>query len=108
VVTYWVEDEDGRRCFDTADEVFAPLAGTGRYYTRGFKEVALVYDVVQRSYRKTAEWLNRVRHQADATPARTLQEMAEREGQRVQQAVAGRAEAAQPAPGPAEAPRPAP
>jgi len=103
VRTYWVEDEDGRRGFDTAREVFAPLAGTGHYTTRGFKQVALVYGVVQRSYRKTAAWLNRVRHQAEGTKARTLQEMAEREGQRVEQAVARRAEVAHTARAQAEA-----
>ncbi len=101
--TYWVEDEDGRRSYDTAREVFAPLSGTGHYTTRGFKEVALVYGVVQRSYRKTAAWLNRVRHQPEGTKARTLQEMAEREGQRVGQAVARRAEAAHTALSQAEA-----
>lgn len=108
MATYWVQDEDGLRCFDTARSVFAPLSGTGHYTTRGFKEVAFVYGVVERSYRKTAAWLNRVRHQADGTNARTLQEMAEREGQRVQQAVAARAEASTRAQVRAETPGQAP
>jgi hypothetical protein len=55
--------------------------------------LAFVHGVVEGSYRKTADWLNRVRHQKDATRSRTLQEAAEAEGARVEQALAARAEA---------------
>jgi hypothetical protein len=79
--------------FDTAREVFPALHGKEQYRTRGFKELALCYGVVEQSYRKTVALINRVRHQAGATPARTLQEVAEAEGARVQQAVEARVEA---------------
>lgn len=90
--------------FDTAEEVFTPLHGKQHYLTRGFKELAFAYGVVEGSYRKTARWLNRVRHQADATPARTLQEITEAEGARVQQALVARSEVALSAAEGAEAP----
>jgi hypothetical protein len=92
--TYRVEGDAGVVSFDTAEQVFTPLHGKQRYLTRGFKELAFAYGVVEGSYRKTAAWLNRVRHQADATPARTLQEVSEAEGGRARQALEARSEAA--------------
>lgn len=97
--------------FDTAEEVFAPLHGKQHYRTRGWKELALAYGVVEGSYRKTARWLNRVRHQADATSARTLQEVAEAEGLRALDALSARSGAvleAQPGAGHGERARPGP
>jgi hypothetical protein len=74
--------------------MFAPLHGKQLYRTRGFKELALCLGVVERSYRKTAGLINRVRHQPGATSARTLQEVAEAEGARVQEALLATAEQA--------------
>lgn len=78
-----MEDDSGRVIYDTASELFTPLHGKQLYRTRGWKELALVHGVVEGSYRQTARWLNRVRHQPDGTSARTLQEVAEAEGGRV-------------------------
>lgn len=89
--------------YDTAAELFTPLHGKQLYRTRGWKELALVYGVVEGSYRKTARWLNRVRHQPEATSARTLQEVAEAEGERVGQAVRARSDEALEAAEPLEA-----
>jgi hypothetical protein len=91
--TYRVEEDTGLVSFDTARELFAPLHGKQHYRTRGFKELALVYGVIEGSYRQTARWLNRIRHQPDATPPRTLAEVAEAEGARVRRALEQRSEA---------------
>jgi hypothetical protein len=80
--------------YNTAKELFTPLHGKQLHRTRGWKELALVHGVVEGSYRQTARWLNRVRHQPEATSARTLQEVAEAEGRRLQQQVAARADTA--------------
>jgi hypothetical protein len=80
--------------YDTAKELFRPLHAKQLYRTRGFKELALVYGVVEGSYRQTARWLNRVRHQPEATSARTLQEVVAAEGRRFAEHLAARAEAA--------------
>jgi hypothetical protein len=47
--------------------------------------LALVHGVVEGSYRKTAEWINRIRHQSaeEGTPVRTLCDTAESEGQQL-------------------------
>ena len=46
----------------------------------GFKELAIVSGTLDTSYRKTTECLNRIRHQPNATPLRTLQDAVEAEG----------------------------
>ena len=66
--------------YDTAREFFAPLGCWERYETRGFKELAFIRGVTEQSYKKTALWLNRVRHQDGATGSTTLRVGAEREG----------------------------
>lgn len=51
------------------------------YQTSGFKELALLLGVTERSYRKTARYLNRHRRQAQGgTPTNTLRDGAESEG----------------------------
>jgi len=77
--SYWVEGTAGEqaRC------AFPTLHAQEWYRTEGFKELALVYGSVEKSYRKTATFLNRVRHQEGATPVRTLRENSEGEGQRI-------------------------
>jgi hypothetical protein len=42
-----------------------------------------MYGVTEQSYKKTEKLINRVRHQADATPSTTLRESAEREGTKI-------------------------
>ena len=85
-LTHTVEDAHGA-CYNTATAFFPDLHGEQWYRTRGFKEIALLQGGVERSYRKTAALINRIRHQPEATPARTLQQASEAEGQRLDQAL---------------------
>ena len=80
--TYRVVQADGL-VYDTAREVFAPLGCWERYETIGFKELAFMQGLTERSSRKTADWLNRIRHHPGATVSTTLRTSAEREGQQV-------------------------
>jgi hypothetical protein len=76
--------QDGKRVFDTSKEVFPMLRGREYYRTVGFKEIAYIYGDTNESFRKTAELINRLRHQQQGgTPSRTLQESTEREGQQI-------------------------
>ena len=51
------------------------------YRTTNFKEIAYIYGNIDDSYRKSAEKLNRIRHQEiGGTPYRSLQESTEKEG----------------------------
>lgn len=78
-------ERDGEVVYDATREMFAPLGPKEWYRTQGFKELAFVRGVVDDSYRKTAVWLNRVRHQEeDGTPLRTLWDNAEAEGRQLQ------------------------
>ncbi len=67
---------------DTAD-LFPPLIGQQWYRTVGFKEIGFVHGTINGSFRKTATWFNRVRHQADGTPGRTLSHNSEQERERL-------------------------
>jgi hypothetical protein len=80
--TYWVKPTD-EVTDDTAKSPFPTLHAKEWYRTTGFKELALVYGTVEESYRKTRDLLNRVRHQEDATPLRTLRDNTEDEGRQV-------------------------
>lgn len=93
---YRVEGEVGRFEFEThrlerGGEVlvdtaglFPPLTGQEWYRTAGFKEVGYGHGSINGSYRQTASWLNRLRHQAEeGTPSRTLSHSSEQEGQAV-------------------------
>jgi hypothetical protein len=71
---------DGTVLLDTSRAVFPTLVGKEWYRTVGFKEIAIVRGALDGSYRHTTELLNRVRHQPDATPLRTLQDAVEAEG----------------------------
>lgn len=67
--------------FDTAFDVFPALKAKEFYRTVGFKEIAMIYGDTERSYRKTAALINRIRFQEEGgTPYRTLQENTEKEG----------------------------
>jgi hypothetical protein len=79
--SYWVEPGAGRD--ETATCLFPPLHGKEWYRTTGFKEIGLVHGTVEDSYRKTSVLINRVRHQEDATPFRTLRENSEYEGRQI-------------------------
>jgi len=80
--TYHVCHE-GTILYDTAREFFTPLGCWERYETIGFKELAFMHGLTERSCRKTETLLSRVRHQEGATGATTLRTSAEREGQQV-------------------------
>jgi hypothetical protein len=53
---------DGAVVVDTGD-LFPPLTGQEWYRTVGFKEIGFVHGTINGSFRKTATWFNRVRHQ---------------------------------------------
>lgn len=70
--------------YDTSKNLFSELTGKEFYRTTGFKEIAMIYGDTEQSYRKTAECINRTRHQEEGgTPYRTLQENTEKEGSNV-------------------------
>ena len=70
--------------YNTARDLFVELNAKEFYRTTGFKEIAMIYGDTERSYRKTAELINRIRYQAQGgTPYRTLQENTEKEGSNV-------------------------
>lgn len=76
-------DSDSSAATSALNQLFPPQPGKTWYRTRGFKELAYVHGTTEGSYRKTSDWLNRVRHQPKATSARTLQDNTEAEGQRI-------------------------
>jgi len=80
--TYWVEQTEGTSN-DTVRSLFPTLHAKEWYRTTGFKELGLVYGTVEGSYRKTSALINRVRHQEDATPSRTLRDNTEYEGRQI-------------------------
>lgn len=78
--TYSVMQE-GEKIYDTAVCPFVPLKGKEWYRTKGYKEIAFEHGVTQKSYRKTTQTLNRIRHQkSGGTPLGTLKESVEKEG----------------------------
>jgi hypothetical protein len=79
--TYRVEGESGE-VVDTAD-LYSVLTGQEWYRTEGFKEIGFVHGTIKGSFRQTATWLNRVRHQPEGTPGRTLSHNSEQEGERL-------------------------
>ena len=80
--TYWAK-QAGETTDDTAKSLFPTLHAKEWYRTTGFKELALVHGTVEGSYRKTSALINRVRHQEDATPSRTLRDNTEYEGRQI-------------------------
>jgi len=77
---------------NTRDLFPALKNGKERYRTFGFKEVALLLGSVYRSYRQTADYLNRFRHQKKGgTPSRTLRENTAEEGGKVLDFMEGKA-----------------
>lgn len=80
--SYWVKPTD-EVTGNTLQSPFPTLHAKEWYRTTGFKELALVYGTVEESYRQTRELLNRIRHQEEATPLRTLRDNTEDEGRQV-------------------------
>jgi hypothetical protein len=80
--TYQVCEQDNT-VYNTVGDVFAVLKCWEWYTTTGFQEISLMYGVTEQSYKKTEQLINRVRHQAGATPSTTLRESAEREGTKI-------------------------
>jgi hypothetical protein len=78
--THSILNGDGLK-YNTAMDLFAALKGKEYYRTIGFKEIAMIYGDTEKSYRKTAELINRIRYQVEeGTPYRTLQANTEKEG----------------------------
>ena len=73
--------------FDTSKNTFFQLKGKEWYRTTGFKELAIVYGSTEKSYRKSSELINRVRHQKGATPSRTLRDNTESEGRKLSECI---------------------
>jgi hypothetical protein len=85
---YWIDQHGGCVYHTARDTVFPRLGSKEWYPTQGFKELAIITGATGRSYRPTTAYLNRFRHQeADGTPMSTLRDQAEREGNRLQQAI---------------------
>ena len=84
---YRLKSEEGQTLYNRASELLTPLPGKEWYKRRGFKEVAFIYGSVEGSYRKTGALINRVRHQPAATPARTVPDQTEAEGEKVAAAI---------------------
>ncbi|MGK5093962.1 hypothetical protein WDW89_18360 [Deltaproteobacteria bacterium TL4] len=95
---YPVDGEIGRFHFETwsrvnaegeeiykGKELFEPPRGEEKYRTQGFREVALIYESCEDSYRETTALINRIRYQLeDGTPERTLRDNTEKEGRQIQ------------------------
>lgn len=80
--------KQGKKIYNTAGEFFPAIYGKERYKTQGFRELLFIHGLTQDSYRKTSEWLNRIRYQqeGDGTPYRSMQEYTETEGQKIKEA----------------------
>ena len=75
---------ENQRQYNTARDIFVGLQGVEVYKTIGFKDIAMIYGDTEKSYRKTAKLINRIRHQEQGgTPHRTLHECTEKEGENV-------------------------
>ena len=61
--------------------MFVCLRGVEIYKTIGFKDIAMIYGNTEKSYKKTAQLINRIRYQEQGgTPSRTLHDCTEKEG----------------------------
>ena len=63
------------------------LKGKEWYKTQGYKEIGLVHGTTEKSYKKSSDLLNRIRHQEGATPTRTLRDNSVAEGQSIQKKI---------------------
>ncbi len=86
--THIIIDEDENTVYNTAEDFFEPLKAKEWYKTEGYKDLAYVHGTTQKSYRKSNETLNRIRHQEEGgTPLVTLKDNTEAEGTKVLQAI---------------------
>lgn len=76
-------EKEGKIIYDTSRSFFPALKGKEWYKTIGFKEIAMVYGAIERSYRKVRKLINRIRYQEGATPLRTLAESVGVEGSKI-------------------------
>jgi len=76
-------EKEGKIIYDTSKSFFPILKGKEWYKTVGFKEIAMVYGAIDKSYRKVRKLINRIRYQEGATPLRTLAESVETEGSKI-------------------------
>jgi hypothetical protein len=76
-------ENGGQVVHNSAGSLFAEQNGKEIYKTSGYKEITIIYGAVENSYRDTAALLNRIRHQEQATPVRTVADNTEREGKRL-------------------------
>jgi hypothetical protein len=74
---------DGQVIHNTVGSLFCEQNGREIYKSSGYKEISIIYGAVENSYRDTAALLNRVRHQEQATPVRTVADNTEREGKKL-------------------------
>jgi hypothetical protein len=74
---------DNKNVFDTAKDIFETLYSKEWYRTEGFNEIALDL-VTDMSYRKAVKKLNRIRHEEEGTPLKTLANIVEIEGENIQ------------------------
>ncbi|NEP63454.1 MAG: hypothetical protein F6K31_42245 [Symploca sp. SIO2G7] len=83
-MSYTAVDSSGKAPLNRVNTLYGSLPGKRWYRTVGFKEIAYTHGSTIESYRKTSQWLNRIRHQeTGGTPSRTMQDSSEREGIRV-------------------------
>jgi hypothetical protein len=83
----------GEVIYNTASDLFSGLTGKEFYKTIGFKEIAMIYGCIDKSYRKATALINRIRYQKeDGTPCRTLKDNVELEGSRLDESIANKAE----------------
>jgi hypothetical protein len=81
--TFDVKNENGKTLFAGLD-LFPARKGQQWYPTCGFKEVAMIYGAVQRSYRQTVKAFNHSRRQEiGGTPLNTLCDVTQAEGLKV-------------------------
>lgn len=81
--TYLIKQDDNI-VYNNVGDLFPPLRGKGIYKTIGYHEIAMIYGDTEKSYRKTAKLINRVRYQEEGgTPHRTIRENTETEGRKV-------------------------
>lgn len=77
---------EGKNIMNTAKDVFRTLYSKEWYRTVGFNELSLDF-ANHMSYRQAAQKLNRVRNEKEGTPVRTLSNIVEMEGEKVQEEI---------------------
>jgi hypothetical protein len=76
-------EKDGEAPYNTVGTVVPGQKGKEKYKTSGYKEISIIHGSVENSYRDTALLINRIRYQEEATPARTVADNTQREGEKL-------------------------